>query len=134
MKRLLSVAIAALLPLFAMEECNRPMVPVPVGGGGYAPSQPSYQAPPIAPGADRMPMLQDPEENLEDNAIEVIATSATQAQNRCEDIAAQRSDSQTIVTCLGCRMRTKTTDKHICTLRIEARPQSNYQPLPGEQQ
>jgi len=133
-RRLFSVSVLVLLPLFAMEECNRPMVPVPVGGGGYAPSQPSYQASPIAPGADRMPMLQDPEANLEDNAIEVIATSGTQAQNRCEDIAAQRSDSQTIVSCVGCRMRTKTTNKFICTLRIETRPQYNSQPMPGGQQ
>lgn len=75
-----------------------------------------------------MPILQDPEENLEDNAIEVVATSGTQAQNRCDDLALRRSDSQTIVTCLGCRMRTKTTNKFVCTLRIEAR--QTQQPLP----
>lgn len=134
MKRLLSVAFAAVLPLLTMEECSRPItIPVPAGGG-YAPSQPSYQGQPLAPGADRMPMLQDPEENLEDNAIEVVATSATQAQNRCNDIALQRSDSQTIVSCLGCRMRTKTTNKFICTLRIETRPQQQPLPLEGWQQ
>ncbi len=131
-QRLLSVAVAAMLPLFTMEECDRQMLPIPAGGGGYAPSQPMQQQP-IAPGADRMPMLQDPEENLEDNAIEVRATSITQAENICADIAAQRSDVQTVVSCLGCRMRTKTTGKFICTLRIETRPQSNYPLMPGSQ-
>lgn len=39
-KRLFSVAVFALLPLFAMEECSRPLtIPLPVGGG-YAPAQP----------------------------------------------------------------------------------------------
>jgi hypothetical protein len=120
-----------MLPLFTMEECDRQMLPIPAGGGS-APSQPMQQQP-IAPGADRMPMLQDPEENLEDNAIEVRATSITQAENICADIAAQRSDVQTVVSCLGCRMRTKTTGKFICTLRIETRPQSNYPLMPGSQ-
>lgn len=69
-------------------------------------------------------MLQDPEENIQDNAIEVVAENDTQAQNKCEQIAAQRSDQATIVQCLGCRKRTKTTGKYICTLRIESRPVS----------
>jgi len=123
-----------MLPLFTLEECDRQMLPIPAGGGGgSAPSQPMQQQQPIAPGADRMPMLQDPEENLEDNAIEVRATSITQAENICADIAAQRSDAQTVVSCLGCRMRTKTTGKFICTLRIETRPQANDQLMPGSQ-
>jgi hypothetical protein len=120
-RRLFSVSVLVLLPLFAMEECNRPMVPVPVGGG-YAPSQPSYQAPPIAPGADRMPMLQDPEETF-DESISVYADSPEDAQRRCENIAQTRS-SEAITTCLGCRlMTTPRTGRYACTLKTESRKQ-----------
>jgi hypothetical protein len=65
-------------------------------------------------------MLQDPE-NFEDDAIEVTAQDEAEALRKGERIAALRSDAQTIVTCLGCRKRTKTTGRYVCTLRIETR-------------
>jgi hypothetical protein len=66
-------------------------------------------------------MLQDPE-NFEDDAIEIMAENDAEAQHKGEQLATLRSDAQTIVKCLGCRRRTKTTGKYICTLRIESRP------------
>lgn len=66
-------------------------------------------------------MLQDPE-NFEDDAIEITAKDDTEARRKGERIAALRSDAQTIVKCLGCRRRTRTTGKYVCTLRIETRP------------
>jgi hypothetical protein len=65
-------------------------------------------------------MLQDPDQ-FEDDAIEVTAQNEAEAQQKGERIAALRSDAQTIVKCLGCRRRTRTTGKYICTLRIESR-------------
>jgi hypothetical protein len=97
--------------------------PVPVFGGGS--SGGSYSAPaarPLPAAPPNQQMLQDPEGNLEDNGIEVVADNDTQARNQCEDIAASRSDPWTIVTCQGCRLRTKTTGKYICTLRTEIVP------------
>lgn len=118
-RRLFSVSVLVLLPLFAMEECNRPMVPVPVGGGGYAPSQPIQQQP-LAPGVDRM--MQDPEETF-DESISVYADSLADAQRRCENIAQTRS-RDAITTCLGCRlMTTPRTGRYACTLRTESRKQ-----------
>lgn len=121
MKRLLSVGLAAVIPLFAMEECNRPMVPVPVGGGGNAPSQAiPQQVQPLAPGADRMPMLQDPDATF-DEPISLYADSPDDALRKCQNIANARSDGS-IVTCLGCRlMTTPKTGRYACTLRIEPR-------------
>ncbi|MBW4621192.1 MAG: hypothetical protein KME17_17770 [Cyanosarcina radialis HA8281-LM2] len=66
-------------------------------------------------------MLQDPD-NFEDDAIEITANNDAEAQRKGERLADLRSDAQTIVKCLGCRRRTKTTGKYICTLRIEMRP------------
>ena len=66
-------------------------------------------------------MLQDPDQ-FEDDAIEVTAQNEAEALRKGEQIAALRSDAQTIVKCLGCRRRTRTTGKYICTLRIESRP------------
>jgi len=117
-KRLFSVSVLVLLPLFAMEECNRPMVPVPVGGGGYAPSQPIQQ--PLAPGVDRM--MQDPEGTF-DEPISVYADSPAEAQRKCEN-AAQARGYDAIATCLGCRLLTTAkTGRFACTLRIEPRRQ-----------
>jgi hypothetical protein len=112
-------AIAALLVGCEPSELR----PVPVFGGGS--SGGSYSAPaarplPVAP--PNQHMLQDPEGNLQDNAIEVVADNSTQAHNTCEQIAANRSDATTIVRCQGCTKRTKTTGKYICTLRIETFP------------
>lgn len=106
------------------------------GSGGSVPAPaPAQPAPgysngqPLAPGADRMPMLQDPEGNLQDNGIEVKANSQQEAENLCQDIAASQSDPWTIVKCLGCRLRTMTTGKYICTLRTEiVTPPTEQQP------
>lgn len=72
-------------------------------------------------------MLQDPDQ-FEDDAIEVTAQDEAEAQRKGERIAALRSDAQTIVKCLGCRRRTRTTGKYICTLRIESRPMPEGDP------
>jgi hypothetical protein len=113
------LAILALL-LAGCEPSELRFAPIaPIGGGGSsapAPARPA--ATPLAPGAHRM--MQDPEAQ-EDSGIQVIASSTTQANNRCEEIARNLSDRQTIVTCLGCRQRTKTNNKYICTIRTESR-------------
>lgn len=117
MKRLLIAALA--IALVGCEPSELRPIPFPAAGGGGTAPPPARTQPgqPIAPGADRM--LQDPEGELSDGAIEVVASSVTQAENICADIAARRSDQTTIVQCLGCRKRTKTTGKYICTLRTE---------------
>ena len=66
-------------------------------------------------------MLQNPDQS-EDDAIEVVATDEAEARRKGEQIAALRSDEQTIVQCIGCVRRTRTTGKYVCTLRIEFRP------------
>lgn len=122
MKRLLSVAVIALLPLFALEECDRSFIPVPAGDPApiSQPVQPAAR--PLAPGADRMPMLQDPEETFDEH-ISVYADSPAEAQRKCENVARERS-SGAIATCLGCRlMTTAKTGRFGCNLRIEPRKQ-----------
>ena len=59
MKKLLSIAVVALLPLFTLEECDRGFVPVPApaggGGGGYsAPARPAQPSQPLAPGVHKV--------------------------------------------------------------------------------
>jgi hypothetical protein len=53
MKRLLSVAVAAFLPLFTMEECDRGFIPVPAGGAPPVsrPAQGYSGTEPLAPSA-----------------------------------------------------------------------------------
>lgn len=55
MKRLLSVAVAAFIPLFVMDECDRNFIPVPVPAGNPAPvSEPAQGysgTEPLAPSA-----------------------------------------------------------------------------------
>ena len=65
-------------------------------------------------------MLQDPE-NFEEITIEVKASSEKQAVSIAENIALQNSESETIVVCIGCKRRTKTTGKFLCILRIESK-------------
>ena len=65
-------------------------------------------------------MLQDPD-RFEEDAIEVIAKTEAEAQRKGERLAELRSDAQTIVICIGCIRRTRTTGKYVCTLRIETR-------------
>jgi hypothetical protein len=79
-------------------------------------------------------MLQNQDGQIEDQGIEVKAKNKTEAENLCQQIANQRSDEWTVVTCLGCRMLTKTTGKFICTLRIETvNPPSTQQPEDGNE-
>jgi hypothetical protein len=92
---------------------------LPVGGGEAPPAQSSQPSKPIAPGADRM--LQDPEEDIRDDGVEVVADTQQKAENKCQRIAQNLSGQDAVVTCLGCRPRTKTTGKFICTLRTESR-------------
>ncbi len=87
------------------------------GGGVSAPANPSNSRP-LAPGPHKM--LQDPEENLEDLAIEIKADSEAEAIRRCNQSALNRSQGGVIATCLGCNRRTQ-SGKFICTIRLEAR-------------
>jgi hypothetical protein len=113
--------IAALLLLLTLTACGegefRIAPPIPAGGGS-APARPADSRP-LAPGPHKM--LQDPEENLSEDTIQVTANSDDEAHRTCEQIAANRSDPSTIVECVGCQKRTKTTGKYVCTLRIETR-------------
>jgi hypothetical protein len=65
-------------------------------------------------------MLQDPD-RFEEDAIEVVAQSEAEAQRKGERLAELRSDAQTVVICIGCIRRTRTTGKYVCTLRIKTR-------------
>lgn len=127
MRRVLALGALLLLTGCAFEGEKFGPLPsdiAPLFGGGSVPAR----APaPHVPATGASKMLQDPEGQLQDNGIEVVAGSQTQAENLCQDIAAARSDAQTIVTCLGCRMRTKTTGKFVCTIRTE------HVPLPPQQ-
>jgi len=117
------VFLALAIALVGCEPSEFKPVPVPAGGGQAPPaSQPVRPAEPLAPGAQHLPMLQDPEGNLEDESITIYADSAAAALKQCEQTATNRSDSKTIVTCLGCRLMTSPgTGRYACTLRIEAR-------------
>ncbi len=114
-----------LIGLFLLTSCekNEFTVPAPAfpNGGGYSvPSRSAPQPAPMAPPAtNQHPMIQDPEGNLEDIGIEVKAESEAHARTQCENQAKMRSDNYTIATCLGCKKRTKTTGKYMCTIRIE---------------
>lgn len=131
MKRSLLVVSLLLLPLIGCSSEGEKFGPLPSdiaplfggGGGSTAPAPAPAQVP--ATGAAKM--LQNPEGQLEQGAIEVVASNATEAMNRCLDAVAPLNDAQTIVTCLGCRMRTLTTGKYICTTQTE------YVPLPGRE-
>lgn len=103
------------------------MYPVPLGAGaGSGGNAGSHSAPIQQPAPVQslapLPMLQDPEGNLEDNGIEFVAQNETEAMNKCQQRAGTLSSADTIVSCLGCRRRTKTTNKFICTLRTETVP------------
>jgi hypothetical protein len=107
-----------------------PMVPVPNMVDGYG--NPVPEAQPSA-----MPMMQDPEENLEDTSVAIYAKSKSEAEKQCSEEAQRRSDSATIVSCLGCVKMTATTDKYSCTLRIESKgaessPEQYPEPPTGE--
>jgi hypothetical protein len=82
------------------------------GSGSYSTPAKTVPTPPA-------PMLQDPEGNLQDSGIEFVAQNETEALNKCQQEAASLSSADTIVSCLGCRIRTKTTNKFICTMRTE---------------
>lgn len=112
--------IAALLLLLTLTACSegefRIAPPVPAGGGS-APARPADSRP-LAPGPHKM--LQDPEENLEDIAIEIKADSQEEAVSQCTREAENRSQGGAVVTCLGCNRRTR-SGKFICTIRVETR-------------
>lgn len=82
MKRLLSVAVAAFLPLFVMEECDRPMVPVPAGDAPPVsqPAQGYSGTEPLAPSA--MPITWTEPAGV---------ASKKEALTECQNIAAEYS-------------------------------------------
>jgi hypothetical protein len=88
--------------------------PVPTVVDGYG-----NPAPELYP--NTMPMMQDPEENLQDTSVTIYAGSKSEAEKQCSEEALRRSDSTTIVNCLGCVKMTATTDRYACTLRIESK-------------
>ncbi|WP_448286420.1 hypothetical protein [Phormidesmis priestleyi] len=123
---LATLAVTPLVIAFLLAACEpSELRPVPVGvgdgGNGGSYSAPAKSAPaqtPLAP----LPMLQDPEGNLQDNGVEFVAQNETEALNKCQKQAVSLSSLDTIVSCLGCRRRTKTTNKFIRTLRTEIVP------------
>jgi len=96
--------------------------PAPIGGNSSGVLD-GYGNP--APELQDHRMMQDPEENLTDDTIEVKATVKDQAERECERLASQRSEGSTIVKCLGCTIRTRTTGKYLCTFRIETAPSTS---------
>jgi hypothetical protein len=73
-------------------------------------------------------MLQDPDGQFEDHAIEIKADNKIKAENICQELATRQSDAFTIVKCLGCTARTLTTGKFICTMRVETVEPPSTQP------
>jgi hypothetical protein len=123
--------LAALLTLtlVACAPESSEFYPVGVGGGaitggatsGSAPARPIPAKTPLTP-TKPLPMLQDPEGNLEDQSITIYAVSHDEALGKCQQEAKSRSDQNTIVTCLGCKLMTSPkTGRYACTLRIETR-------------
>ena len=110
--------LLAVFALIALTGCE-PNELYPAGGipftGGNSGSN-------TAPAQNLAPMLQDPEGNLEDSGIEFVAANQDEAMSKCQKYATSISGSETIVSCLGCRKRTKTTNKFICTMRTEVVP------------
>jgi len=115
MKHLLAVIAVITLTGCEPSELN-PAGGIPFSGSNSG----SYTAP--APAKNLAPMMQDPEGNLEDSGIEFIAANQDEAMSKCQRYAASISGSETIASCLGCRKRTKTTNKFICTMRTEVVP------------
>ena len=115
MKHLLMVFALTALTGCEPSELN-PAGGIPFSGGNSG----SYTAP--APAKNLAPMMQDPQGNLEDSGIEFVAQNEPEALNKCQRQAASLSSADTIVSCLGCRRRTTTTNKFICTMRTEIVP------------
>jgi hypothetical protein len=108
-----------------------PMAPIP------PPVVDGYGNPAPELNRDTMPMMQDPEENLSDTSVTIYAGSKSEAEKQCSEEAQRRSDSATIVNCLGCVKMTATTDRYSCTLRIESKgaessPEQYPDPPTGE--
>jgi hypothetical protein len=100
------------------------MYPVPVGAGVAGSSGGSYSAPAKTAPTPHAPMLQDPEGQLSDESVTIYAKSLDEAINQCIQTATKRSDPETIVSCLGCKLMTSAkTGRYACTLRIETRKQ-----------
>jgi hypothetical protein len=119
MRRLISVL--ALL-LAGCEPSELRFAPIaPIGGGSSAPAPARPAATPLAPGAHKM--LQDPDQAW-DESLDIYADSDTTAQAKCQKRAQLRSNTKTIVQCLGCvqmTLGTRGDARYSCTLRVEAR-------------
>ena len=81
--------IIALIPLFVMEECSRPVVvPLPAGGGGgggYSAPAPAQR--PLAPGPSR---IDDPDRPINGQIIDYVwGGTIAEAERNCRTIAAQ---------------------------------------------
>jgi hypothetical protein len=80
--------------------------------------RPTHTAPNVpATGASKI--MQDPSAEGTEDGIEVRAGNITEANSRCQEQADRLTNRSAVVTCLGCRVRTLTTDKYICTLKTE---------------
>lgn len=124
--------LGSVVLLLAIAGCGgtemRPVPVIPGGGGGSAPSAPAVPAQPAVPAATQK-MLQDPEGDLEDNAIVIYANSQAEAERKCQEVAKNYTNSTGVVQCIGCVKSTKTTGQYVCTIGIEALPaKSTEQP------
>lgn len=80
-RRLFSVSVLVLLPLFAMEECNRSFIPVPAGG-----------APPVsqpAQGSSNQPLAPSAMQATWTQAADAVSKKV--ALTECQDKADQYS-------------------------------------------
>jgi hypothetical protein len=107
------------------DQSGAPMAP-PLILDGYGNPAPELQQP------SEMPMMQDAEENLEDTSVTIYAGSKSEAEKQCSAEAQRRSDSATIVECLGCTKMTATSNRYSCTLRIESKSAPSPEQTPGE--
>jgi hypothetical protein len=93
-------AIALLLPLVGCVQERSPVwIPSDIaplfGGGGSAPAParpaPGYNGQPLAPSADSLPMLQDPDAQKQEWTEDLWASNQDTAESRCQEIADRES-------------------------------------------
>lgn len=124
LKRAIALPLVALL-LFGCDgggpgEFDRMVTGIVGGGGGGASRAIPQQAPATnVPATGASKMLQNPDAAGVEDGIEVRADSLTEANNQCQAQAERLTNSTAVVSCLGCRIRTMTTGKYVCTLKTE---------------
>lgn len=90
MKRLLSIGVAAALPLFALEECDRGFVPLPAQPGAGSYSAPASAPANTAPGYARPLRIDDPDQLIQSQIIDYVwGIDGIEAERRCRQLAAK---------------------------------------------